>query len=92
MVLLRGICRLDPQCLVISVREAKCTCLGFGTRLSWPYTLDPALALAFLRSSHSATIDPKQENNQGSQIAVGTSCRPVYDRIVQLEPRTEQGK
>jgi hypothetical protein len=44
-----------------SVREAKCTQLGYGTRL---YTLDPLLALAFPRSSHSATPDSEQENNQ----------------------------
>jgi hypothetical protein len=92
MVLLRGICRPHPQYLVISVTEAKCTHLGFRTRLSWPYTLDPPLALAFLRSNHSATAYPKQDNNQGSQIAVGTSCRPACDRIAQLEPRTKQGK
>jgi hypothetical protein len=47
-----------------SVREAKYTHLGYGTRLSRLYTLDPLLALAFLRSSHSATLDPEQENNQ----------------------------
>jgi hypothetical protein len=47
-----------------SVREAKCTCLGYRIRLSRLYTLDPLLALAFPRSSHSATPDPEQENNQ----------------------------
>jgi hypothetical protein len=46
------------------VREAKCTHLVYGTRLSRLYTLDPMLALAFLRRSHSATPDPEQENNQ----------------------------
>jgi hypothetical protein len=45
------------------VREAKCTCLGYETRLNMLYTLDP-LALVFPRSSHSATPDPEQENNQ----------------------------
>jgi hypothetical protein len=47
-----------------SVREVKCTLLGYETRLSRLYTLDPLLALAFLRSSHSATPDLEQENNQ----------------------------
>jgi hypothetical protein len=47
-----------------SVREAKCTRLGYGTRLSRLYTLDPLLALAFPRSSHSATLDFEQKNNQ----------------------------
>jgi hypothetical protein len=28
------------------------------------HTLDPPLVLAFLRSSHPATLDPEQENNQ----------------------------
>jgi hypothetical protein len=49
-----------------SVREAKNTRLGYRTRLSRLYTLDPPLALAFLRSSHLATPDPKQENKQGT--------------------------
>jgi hypothetical protein len=53
-----------PQYLAASVREAKCTCLGYGTRLSMLHTLDPPLALAFSRSSHSATADSEQENNQ----------------------------
>jgi hypothetical protein len=47
-----------------SVREVKCTLLGYETRLSRLYTLDPLLALAFLRSSHSATPGLEQENNQ----------------------------
>jgi hypothetical protein len=51
MVLLRGICRPDPQYLIVSVREAKCMHLEYGTRLSRPFTLDPPLALAFLSSN-----------------------------------------
>jgi hypothetical protein len=47
-----------------SVREVKCTRLGYGTRLSMLYTMNPLLVLAFLRSSHSAILDPEQENNQ----------------------------
>jgi hypothetical protein len=64
MILLRGMRRPDPQYLAASVREAKCTCLGYGTRLSRLHTLDPSLALAFPRSNHSATADSEQENNQ----------------------------
>jgi hypothetical protein len=64
MVLLRGMCRPDPQYLPGSVREAKCTCLGYGIRLSRLHTLDPPLALAFPRNIHSATADAEQENNQ----------------------------
>jgi hypothetical protein len=52
MVLLRGMCHPDPQYLVASIREAKCTL--------WT----PPLALAFSRSSHSATANSEQENNQ----------------------------
>jgi hypothetical protein len=58
-------CRPDPQYSATSVMEAKCICLGYRTRLSWLYTLDPQLALAIPRSSHSATPDPEKENNQG---------------------------
>jgi hypothetical protein len=64
MAFFKGMCHPDPQYSAISVREAKYTCLGYKTRLSRLHTLDPHLALAFLRSSHSATPDPKQENNQ----------------------------
>jgi hypothetical protein len=56
----------DPQYLATSVREAKCTHLGYGTRLSRLHTLDPLLALAFPMSSHSTIPDPEQENNQGT--------------------------
>jgi hypothetical protein len=45
-----------------SVREVKCTRLGYETMLSRLYTMDLPLALAFSMSSHSAT--PEQENNQ----------------------------
>jgi hypothetical protein len=66
MDLLRGMRRSGPQYLVGSDREAKCAHLGYKTRLSMLHTLDPPplAALAFLRSSHSGTPDPKQENNQ----------------------------
>jgi hypothetical protein len=64
MVLLRGMHRPDPQYLAASITEAKCTCLGYGSRLSRLHTLDPLLALAFLRSSHSAIAISELENNQ----------------------------
>jgi hypothetical protein len=66
MVMFEGVCHLNPQYSAASVREAKCTRLGYRTRLSKMHTLDPPLALAFLRSSDSATPDPEQENNQGT--------------------------
>jgi hypothetical protein len=69
MLLLRGMRRPDPQYLASSIREAKCTHLGYGTRLSRLHTLDPPLALAFSRSSHSATADSEQENNQETLIS-----------------------
>jgi hypothetical protein len=59
MILLRGMRHSGPQYLAASVREAKCTRLGYRSRL---HTLDPPLALAFSRSSHSATTNSEQEN------------------------------
>jgi hypothetical protein len=59
-------CHPDPQYSAASMREAKCTYLGYRTRLSRLHTLDPPLALTFLRSSHPATMDPEQENKQGT--------------------------
>jgi hypothetical protein len=49
-----------------SVREAKCTCLGYETRLSRLYTPDPLppVSISFLRSSYSATPVPSKKNNQ----------------------------
>jgi hypothetical protein len=41
MVLLRGMRHLDPQYLASSIKEKKCTRLGYGTRLSRLDTLDP---------------------------------------------------
>jgi hypothetical protein len=48
-----------PQYLATSIREAKCTCLGYETRLSRLHILEPPLALAFPRSSHLATTVSK---------------------------------
>jgi hypothetical protein len=66
MTLFSGMCHLDPQYSAVSDREAKYTCLGYRARLSRLHTLDPHLALGFPRSSHLATSDPEQENNQGT--------------------------
>jgi hypothetical protein len=41
IALFRGMRRPDPQYSAVSVREAKCTRLGYGTRLSRLYTLNP---------------------------------------------------
>jgi hypothetical protein len=62
-----------------SVRESNCTRLGYRIRLSRLYNLDPPLALAFPRSSHLATLDPEQENNQRTTYK---SQVPQADRLV----------
>jgi hypothetical protein len=41
MDLLRVVHHPDLQYLAGSIREVKCTCLGYGTRLSRLHTLDP---------------------------------------------------
>jgi hypothetical protein len=67
MALFRGMRHSDPQYSAVSVRKANYTRLKYRTRLSKLHTLDPPhLALAFSRSNHSETLDPKQENNQGT--------------------------
>jgi hypothetical protein len=68
MNLLRVVCRPDPQYSADSFRKAKCTRLGYGTRLSRLHTLDPPLALAFPMGGHSATRDPRQKNKQVTQV------------------------
>jgi hypothetical protein len=59
MAMFGGMCRPDPQYTTASAREAKCTHLGYGTRLSRLHTLDPTVALAFAGSSRSAIVDPE---------------------------------
>jgi hypothetical protein len=66
MALFKGMCRLNPQYSAVSVREPKYTRLGYRTRLSRLHTLNPHIALAFSRCSHSTTSDPEQDNNQGN--------------------------
>jgi hypothetical protein len=41
IVLLRGMCYPDLQYLANNVREAKCTRLGYGTKLNMMHILDP---------------------------------------------------
>jgi hypothetical protein len=41
MALFKGMCGPDPQYSAASVREVKCTRLGYETRLSRLHTLDP---------------------------------------------------
>jgi hypothetical protein len=79
MALFRGLCRPDPQYSAANVREEKCTCLGYETRLSRLHTLDPLLALGVLRSSHSATSDQEQKKNQET---------PDKSHVPQADPPT----
>jgi hypothetical protein len=80
VVLFGGMCCPDPPYTAASVREVRCTRLGYRTRLSRLHTLDPPpLALAFPRSSHPATSDPEQENNQGT---------PDKSQVPQANPPT----
>jgi hypothetical protein len=62
--LVQGHVPSGPQYSAVS--EAKYTRLWYRTRLSRLHTLDPHLALSFPRSSHPATPNPEQENNQGT--------------------------
>jgi hypothetical protein len=66
MALFRGMCRLDPQYSVVSVREAKYTCLGYRTRLNRLHTLNPPFSISFFEEQPFSTPDPEQENNQGT--------------------------
>jgi hypothetical protein len=72
-----------------NVREAKCTHLGYKTWLSRLYTLDPLLAFAFPRSSHSATPDLEKENNQRTP---DKSQVPEADRLRQDCTTRTRGK
>jgi hypothetical protein len=58
-------CRPDPQYLVVSVRKAKYTHLGYGIRLSRLHTPDPISVSLSMEQPFSNT-GPKQENNQGT--------------------------
>jgi hypothetical protein len=93
IALFRGMCHPDFQHSASSVRELNCTFLRYKTRLRRLHTLGPPLALAFSRSNHSATPDPKQKNNQGtldkSQVP---QADPRCDKIAQLEQEARQEK
>jgi hypothetical protein len=52
-------CHLDPQYLASSVREAKCTRLGYKTRLSRLHTLDPPISIGFSEEQPSSNIGPR---------------------------------
>jgi hypothetical protein len=77
MDLLKVVRHSDPQYFAGSVRESKCTRLGYEIRLSRLHTLDPPLALALPRDSHLVTQNPKQENNQGT---------PSISQVPQADP------
>jgi hypothetical protein len=61
MSLFRGMCRLDPQYSLVSIREAKDTRLGYRTRLSRLHTLDPPFSISFVEEQPFSTPDPEQE-------------------------------
>jgi hypothetical protein len=63
IALFRGMCHPDPQYSAVSAKEAKHTRLGYRTRLTRLHTLDPHLALPFLRSGHSTHRTPSKKNN-----------------------------
>jgi hypothetical protein len=50
-------CHPDPQYSAASVREVKCTRLGYRTRLSWLHTLDPPpIRIGFSEEQRSSNI------------------------------------
>jgi hypothetical protein len=59
MVLFGGMCRPDPQYSVVSVREAKYTCLGYRTRLSRLHTLDPPFSISFSEEQSFGNTRPQ---------------------------------
>jgi hypothetical protein len=93
MALFRGRHGPNPQYSAVSVREAKHTRLGYRTRLSRLHTLDHPFSITIPWSSHSATPDPEQRNNQGNPDKVtGISSRPACDKIPHLKLVVRQGK
>jgi hypothetical protein len=52
----------------------------------------PPSALAIPKGDHSGAANPNQERNHDHLQSVGTSSKPVHDRIAQLYPRSELGK
>jgi hypothetical protein len=70
---------VDDGSSVLSVREMKCTRLGYRTRLSRLHTLDPPISLGFSEEPPSSNIEPEQENNQETQNK---------SHVLQTDPRT----
>jgi hypothetical protein len=64
MVLFGGMRRPDTQYSATSVREGKCTCLGYRARLSLLHTLDPPFSIGFSEEQPFSNTGPEQENNQ----------------------------
>jgi hypothetical protein len=58
MTLFRGMRRPDPLYLVISVREAKYTRLGYRIRLNMLHALDPPCSISFSEEHPFANIGP----------------------------------
>jgi hypothetical protein len=63
MVLLKGMCRPDPQYLAANIREVKCICLGYRTRLSRLHTLDPPVSISLFeeQSFNNIRLRAKKE-------------------------------
>jgi hypothetical protein len=59
MNLFRGVCRPNPQYSAVSVREAKYTPLGYRTRLSRLYTLDPPFSINFSEEQPFSNTGPR---------------------------------
>jgi hypothetical protein len=59
MDLLRVVRHLYPRYLAGSVREAKCTHLGYGTRLSKLHTLDPLISVSFYEGQPFSNTRPQ---------------------------------
>jgi hypothetical protein len=71
MVLSGGMCHPDPQYSVASVREAKYTRLGYGTRLSRLHTLDPSpISIGFsMEQPIHQHQTPSKKITKGPQIS-----------------------
>jgi hypothetical protein len=92
MALFRGMWHLDPKYSVVSVREAKYTCLGYKTRLSRLHTLDPHLVLAFPRSGHSAHRTPSKKITKRPQISHRYLKQTCLRQDCTTQTRGETGK
>jgi hypothetical protein len=59
MTLFRGMRHPNPQYLVVSVREAKYTRLGYTIRLSRLHTLDPPFSISFSKEQPFGNTGPR---------------------------------